>query len=437
VSAGAPSEVARGEARPRLLAGWVAANRPANLVEHAQVHGPLPTAAVPQLIHMVTAAGLRGRGGACLPTGRKLASVAEHGAKAGVAYVVVNGVESEPAAGKDKLLLRSVPHLVLDGAELAALAVGAREVTVAVHRGTGIAALLEAAIAERAAHGWGGRNAGLSLKVAEPPKWYVSSESTAVAHYVGGGPGKPRDESAYRYGVKGKPTLVSNCETLTHLALIARFGPDWFRQVGTEEAPGTALFTVSGAVRRPAVYEAPIGVTGEDIVAMAGGRAEPLQAVLLGGYGGSWLGVDAFSRPFTPEALKPLQASPGAGVLIALPAGSCGLAETVRVASWMASQNSRQCGPCFNGLPAIADDLARITWGRDRLALERLRHRLGVVNKRGACAHPDGVVQLVVTALRVFADDVTRHLSGMGCPGVVRPPMLPLPLPNDVSEGWR
>jgi NADH:ubiquinone oxidoreductase subunit F (NADH-binding) len=422
---------------PRLLAGWVANNRPATLAEHAQVNGPLPTAVVPQLIDMVTAARLRGRGGAWFPTGRKLTSVAEHGAKAGVAYVVANGVESEPAAGKDKLLLRSVPHLVLDGAELAAMAVGAREITVAVHRGTGLAALLSAAIAERATYGWGGQAAGLRLKIAEPPRWYVSSESTAVAHFVGGGPGKPRDESAYRYGVKGKPTLVSNCETLTHLALIARFGPDWFRQLGTAEAPGTALFTVSGAVRRRAVYEAPIGVTGEEILTMAGGPVEPPQAVLLGGYGGSWLGVDALSTPFTPEALKPLQASPGAGVLIALPAASCGLAETVRVTSWMASQNARQCGPCFNGLPAIADDMARITWGRDRLALDRLRFRLGMVNKRGACGHPDGVVQLVTTALTVFTDDVTRHLSGRGCPGVMRPPMLPLPRPNDVNEGWR
>lgn len=422
------------DGRPRLLAGWAATNRPANLAEHARANGPLPAGAAPHLVGIVTAAGLRGRGGAWFPTGRKLSAVAEYGATAGGAYVVVNGVESEPAAGKDKLLLRAVPHLVLDGAELAALAVGATEITVAVHRGTGLAAALGAAIAERAAYNWG---AGRTIKVAEPPRWYVSSESTAVANFVGGGPGKPRDESAYRYGVKGKPTLVSNAETLAHLALIARLGPDWFRQAGTAEAPGTALFTVGGAVHRRAVYELPVGATGNDILRMAGGPAEPLQAVLLGGYGGSWLAADALSLPFTPESLRLLNASPGAGVLVALPAQACGLAETVRVAAWMASQNARQCGPCFNGLPAIADDLARITWGRDRTALDRLRFRLGIVDKRGACGHPDGVVRLVATALAVFADDIGRHLAGQGCAGLWRPPVLPVPQPPDVSEGWR
>jgi NADH:ubiquinone oxidoreductase subunit F (NADH-binding) len=422
------------DGRPRLLAGWAATNRSTGLAEHVHRNGPLPLAAAPHLIGMATAAGLRGRGGAWFPTGRKLAAVAEHGAAAGTAYVVVNGVESEPAAGKDKLLLRAEPHLVLDGAELAALAVGAAEVTVAVHRGTGLAAAIGAAIAERAAAGYG---AGLTIEVVEPPRWYVSSESTAVANFVGGGPGKPREESAYRSGVKGKPTLVSNAETLAHLAQIARYGPDWFRQAGTAEAPGTALFSVGGAVHRRAVYELPVGATGHDILRLAGGPTEPLQAVLLGGYGGSWLGVDALVRPFTPEALKPLRASPGAGVLLALPTNACGLAETVRVASWMASQNARQCGPCFNGLPAIADDLARITWGRDPLALNRLRFRLGIVDKRGACGHPDGVVRLVATALSVFADDAARHLAGHSCAGLWRPPVLPVPPPPDVSEGWR
>lgn len=427
-------ELTRYDGRPRLLAGWAVTNRPADLAGHAQANGPLPLGAVPQLVEVVTAAGLRGRGGAWFPTGRKLATVAANGARAGAAYLVVNGVESEPAAGKDKLLLRVVPHLVLDGAELAARAVGAREITVAVHRGTGLAASVGAAVAERAARGWGG---GLPIRVAEPPRWYVSSESTAVANFVGGGPGKPRDEAAYRHGVRGKPTLVSNAETLAHLALIARHGPDWFRQAGTPQAPGTALFSVGGAVHRRAVYEVPVGATGHDVLRLAGGPAEPLQAVLLGGYGGSWLPADALRLPFTPEALRPLNASPGAGVLLALPAGSCGLAETVRVASWMAAQNARQCGPCFNGLPAITDDLARITWGRDHQAVERLRHRLGIVDGRGACGHPDGVVRLVATALTVFAEDVARHLAGHACAGLARQPLLPVPPPPAGTEGWR
>ncbi|HEU5473151.1 MAG TPA: NADH-ubiquinone oxidoreductase-F iron-sulfur binding region domain-containing protein [Actinophytocola sp.] len=427
----------RYDGRPRLLGGWLATGRAASLAEHTRVNGPLPLGAVRRLPETVTSAGLRGRGGAWFPTGRKLKTVARNGRAAGGSHVVVNGAESEPAAGKDKLLLGATPHLVLDGAELAALAVGATKVTVCVHRGTGLARTVEAAIAERAAAGWGGASIGLSLAVLEPPRWYVSSESTALANFVGGGEGKPRDVSAYREGVGGKPTLVSNTETLAHLGLIARHGPDWFRMAGTGEAPGTALFTVSGAVRARGVYELPVGVTGNEILRVAGGATEPLQAVLVGGYGGSWMSPGALAAPFTPEALAPLSASPGAGVVVALPVGACGLVETVRVAAWLASQNARQCGPCFNGLPAIADDLARVTWARDRTALDRLRFRMNMVNGRGACAHPDGVVKLASTALRVFGACVDRHLHGQGCPGLYRPPMLPVPAPPSPSEGWK
>jgi NADH:ubiquinone oxidoreductase subunit F (NADH-binding) len=402
--------------------------RPRLLTAHNA--GALPLASVPHLIQMVGAAGLRGRGGAWFPTGRKLAAVAENGRAAGGAHVIVNGAESEPAAGKDKLLLRAAPHLVLDGAELAALAVGAKEVTVCVHRGSGLAGIVSAAIAQRAP-------LGLRVKVMEPPRWYVSSESTALARFVGGGEAKPRDVSAYREGVGGKPTLVSNAETFAHLGMIARHGPEWFRQAGTGDAPGTALFTVSGAVRAAGVYELPVGVTGNDILRVAGGATEPLQAVLLGGYGGAWVPTGVLGMPFTPEALAPVGASPGAGVVVALPAGACGLVETVRVAAWLAAQNARQCGPCFNGLPAIADDLARLTWARDRVALDRLRFRMGMVNRRGACGHPDGVVKLVATALRVFAECVEAHVSGRGCPGLSRAPMLPVPAPPSPSEGWQ
>jgi NADH:ubiquinone oxidoreductase subunit F (NADH-binding) len=426
--------MAQYDGSPRLLAGWTATRRPANLAEHHRSHGPLPVNAVPHLVAMATAAGLRGRGGAWFPTGRKLASVAENGKAAGTSYVVVNGAESEPVAGKDKLLLRVAPHLVLDGAELAALAVGATEVTVCVHRGAGLLPGLRAAIAERAAARW---TPGITTTVIESPRWYVSSESTALANFVGGGPGKPKSDSAYQKGVNGKPTLVGNTESLAHLAMIARRGPEWFRQAGTAEAPGTALFSVAGAVRNPGVYEAGVGITGADLLRLAGGPTAPLQAVLSGGYGGSWLGTEALNRPYTPEALKPLNASPGAGVLLALPAGACGLAETVRVVSWLASQNARQCGPCFNGLPAIADDLARLVWARDRMVHDRLRFRLGMVDGRGACSHPDGVVRLAATALQVFSADVQQHLAGRPCAGTRQRPVLPVPKAPNANEGWR
>ncbi|GAB3885421.1 NADH-ubiquinone oxidoreductase-F iron-sulfur binding region domain-containing protein [Kibdelosporangium lantanae] len=397
------------DGRPRVLA-----HQAARLADHARDLGPLPD--VPQLIDLVDAAGLQGRGGAWFPTARKLNSLA---GKQNT-YVVVNGMESEPAAGKDKLLLRRAPHLVLDGAELAARAIGADTITVAVHRGNGIAQHLMSAVADRAAMGWG----SVRVTVAEAPGRYVSSESTALASVLGGGEAKPRSVSARESGVDGRPTLVSNVETYAHLALIARYGANWYRMAGAGSQPGTALFTVSGAVNNVGVYELPTGITGDTILRVAGGVREPLSGVLVGGYGGTWITPTELSRPVTDI---------GAGVFLAMPSRVCGLLEVGRVASWMASQTANQCGPCFKGLPAVAEDVTRIVMDGDRQAYDRLRFRLGVINGRGACAHPDGVIRFVATAFRVFNQDVRRHLAGNHCP----PGPRVLPLPTGESEGWR
>ncbi len=428
--------MSRHDGGPRLLAGWLETDAPAGLAAHAGRYGELPTNPGSWITRTVIDSGLCGRGGAWVLTGSKLTTVAANAAKAGAAYVVVNGAESEPAAAKDKLLLRVAPHLVLDGAELAAVAVGARRVTLCLHRGAGLLDGLRGAIAERAAAGWG--RAGVRLTVVESPRWYVCSESTALARFVGGGPAKPRMVAAYLQGVRDKPTLVSNTETFAHLALIARYGAEWFRRVGTARTPGTWLVTLSGAVSRPGVYEVPVGGSAADILRRAGGPTEPWQALLMGGYCGSWRRLgEVLDCPLAPEVLQESRASLGTGILVGLPESACGLVETARVVSWLAAQNARQCGPCFNGTPAIADDLTRLTRDRDRLAWGRVQRRMEMVAGRGACSHPDGVVRLASSALDTFADDIPTHLAHGGCSGSDQPPTLPLPASLPADEPWR
>ncbi len=428
--------VSREDVEPRLLGRWLRTGRPADLTEHVRQYRRLTTDSADDIIQAVTAAGLRGRGGAWFPTGRKLATVAEHGARAGASYVVINAAESEPASTKDRLLLQVAPHVVLDGAELAAVAVGARQVTVCVHREAHALESIRAAIAERRSAGWG--RAGIRLSVMTTPRWYVAAEGTALARYAGGGPAKPRATSAYRHGVRGQPTLVSNAETVAHLALIARYGASWFRGQGTDAAPGTWLVTLSGAVVRPGVYEVPLGASTADILRLAGGPTEPWQAILLGGYCGSWSPAsELLDKPLTPEDLRAAGIPAGAGILVGLPVNACGLAETARVAEWLAGQNARQCGPCFHGTPAIADELAAVTWRQDRRALQRLRYTMAMVYRRGACRHPDGIVGVTESALRVFADDVGRHVSAGGCTWMSRTPTLPIPSPLPPDEPWR
>jgi NADH:ubiquinone oxidoreductase subunit F (NADH-binding) len=230
-------------------------------------------------------------------------------------------------------------------------------------------------------------------------------------------------------GVRGLPTLVNNVETLAHLALIARYGDRWFRSAGTPAAPGSMLATVSGTVYRPGIYEIELGVPIGQLVAQAGGPAEPLQALLVGGYFGAWLPVGvALPVPMTHAALKAVGGALGAGMVIALPASSCVLAETARVVRYLSDEGAGQCGPCVFGLPALADAMADLAFhGGRRRILGQLAALIPLIERRGACRHPDGVTALVRSALRTAAADARQHDELGPCHGVRREPLLPLP----------
>jgi NADH:ubiquinone oxidoreductase subunit F (NADH-binding) len=410
---------------PRLLLGGPDLARPMRLAEHLERHGGFllrgfgGDRAPTMLIDAVERAGLTGHGGAGFPTARKMRAVA--GRRRPV--VVVNAAEGEPASRKDAYLMHTRPHLVLDGAVLAADAVGAHEVIVALHAGP---SPVSAAVAERQAAGLD----PVAIKVVQVPKEYVASEETALVRFLSGAPALPTftPPRPFERGVNGRSTLVQNAETLAHLALIARHGDEWFRSVGTPDAPGSLLVTVAGAVQQPGVYELAFGMPLKAAFEAAGGLTEPVQAVLVGGYFGAWLPAETALRVrLTPADLVAAGAAIGAGVLLALPESSCGLAESQRVATWLAVQSAGQCGPCAWGLPAIAEDLAVLTRsGNTTNVKNRLERRLRLVEGRGACHHPDGTARFVASALRTFSADLARHRRGNPCPPT-RHPVLPLP----------
>jgi NADH:ubiquinone oxidoreductase subunit F (NADH-binding) len=410
----------------RLLHGWYETGGAADLAEHLSRYGPAPLGSARRtLVHAVDRSGLTGRGGGGFPTGRKLRTVAE---KRGTAVVVANGMESEPASHKDEMLLALAPHLVLDGALLAATAVGADVVHLCVPRnGEERVRKLRQAVEER-------RRAGtdpVPIEVHGLPHHFVSSEETALVNWLNGGDARPRHTPPrpFEKGVGKRPTLVDNVETLAHLALIARYGPGWFREQGSPQTPGTALTTVSGAVGSPGVYEAPMGGPVEQALGLAGGPTRPLSAVLAGGFFGSWL-------PVPLDANAPAR---GAGVLVALPEGACGLAETAAAMAYLGAQSAQQCGPCRFGLPSVAEDFAKLAWGRPtRSLLDRLHGRLGVLPGRGGCRHPDGAARLAASALDVFAEDVRRHQRSGPCAGAHNALVLPVPAARPPArEEWQ
>ncbi len=408
----------------------------ADLDAHLRAHGPLPLpppvrGPQPALIDEIAASGLRGRGGAGFPAARKLAAVA-----AGRRPVVVaNGAEGEPESRKDRMLLTSSPHLVIDGALVAANAVGAGEIQLCLHRGSAAIPAVLAALAQRPAID---DPAGPTIIVQQLPRRYVASEESALVHWLNGGDAKPvtTPPRPFERGVGGRPTLVHNVETLAHLALIARYGAGWFRSTGAVDEPGTTLITAAGSVLRPGVYEVPTG-TPIGAVLGAAGAASGSTAVLTGGYFGAWLRIDrAGEIPLTHAALAAAGGAMGAGVLLSLGPDSCGIAETARIAAYLAAQGAGQCGPCLNGLPAIAGALAALArgdWVPD--LLPRLDRWLAAVTGRGACRHPDGTARLVASALHTFGGDVRAHAAGRPCPQARAGSVLQIPA--DLQEGWR
>ena len=396
----------------RLLAGW-REEAPLSLEEHLRVYGDIHSrdhgAA---LVERVERSGLRGRGGAGFPTAVKLRAVA---AGRGRPVVVANGTEGEPLSEKDKLLLERMPHLVLDGVALAASAVGAREASVCIAAGASAAiAVGRAALAERA-------HADIdevAMRLVAVPDGYVAGEESALVHHLNGGPAIPTlvPPRPFERGVGGRPTLVQNVETLAHIALIARFGSRWFREVGTALDPGTALITLSGEVGWPGVYEIALGAPLGTIVAEAG-PVEPPRAVLLGGYHGTWLAADDLgSFEIGHEALRRRGAALGCGIVTVLGERACGVCATAPILEYLAQASAGQCGPCTFGLRAIADRFAELSDGvAPPGALEQLHRWAGLVERRGACHHPDGAARLLRSTLETFADDVHRHARGGRC----------------------
>ncbi|WP_194898731.1 NADH-ubiquinone oxidoreductase-F iron-sulfur binding region domain-containing protein [Catenulispora pinisilvae] len=416
-------------AGPRLTATGAAY---ADLATHVRCHGPLPATDAAHIIDIVERSGLTGRGGAAFPTGRKLRTVAGNARRSG-AVLIANGCEGEPASAKDRSMLMKAPHLILDGITLGARSVGADHAYLCVHEGQDeVLRTLQGAQMERRAAGL----PDVEMTVTEVPNRYVASEESSLVHLLNGGPSLPLSTPPrpFERGVQGRPTLVDNVETLAQLALTVRHGADWFRSAGTSDAPGTALVTLGGAVAAPGVYEVELGLTGADLLAVAGGPSEPLQAVLAGGYFGAWLRADRFAASaITPRGLQAAGAAMGAGIFLALPATSCGLAETARIAQYLAEQSANQCGPCLNGLPALAEALTALAHRGGRKPSGTITALSPYVTGRGACRHPDGAVRLINSALTEFAADVRTHAQRGPCQGLRRAPILPVPTPERAS----
>jgi NADH:ubiquinone oxidoreductase subunit F (NADH-binding) len=401
------------QALHRLLAGPPFDGRPEPGDAHLARLGPVPRGhEVRDLIPELEASGLLGRGGAGFPVGRKWRAMAER--TGGRAVVVVNGAEGEPASFKDRILMAHRPHLVLDGALLAADAVGADEIVFYVGSEHGPAGdALERVLAERHAE------LGRPTRLVRAPISYVAGEASAAVHYINSGDPRPTTTPPRmsERGVGGRPTLVQNVESLAYAALVARFGDRWYRSTGRAETPGTALVTLTGVVQGQGVREIEHGTTVGELAASAGAAPAEVQAVLVGGYFGTWAAVDdAWRLPLDPVVMKRSDLTFGCGIVGLLPGEICGVAATAEIMGFLASESAGQCGPCLHGLRALGDATSRVAEGAaGNDELEHIERWTSQIGGRGACHHPDGAVQLMASALNVFGDEFVHHARTGRC----------------------
>ena len=322
------------------------------------------------VIAEVKASGIRGRGGAAFPMGVKWEAVA--GAEASPHYLVCNADESEPGTFKDRVLLEEDPFSVVEAMTIAGIAVGATKGYVYIRGEYPLAiARVEGAIAEAEAEGLLGGDvlgagAGFELEVRAGAGAYICGEETALFNSIEGFRGEPRNKPPFptQVGLFGKPTVVNNVETLANIQQIVLDGGEAFAAIGTAESTGPKLFCLSGAVKQPGVYEVEFGASLGDLIALAGGATAEVEAILLGGAAGSFVGPEMMDLPLTFEDTAAAGVSLGSGVIMPFATGTDFQKVTHRMAAFFRDESCGQCVPCRVGTVRQEEALHRMAQGQ-------------------------------------------------------------------------
>ncbi len=407
------------------------------------------------LIALVGEAGVRGRGGAGFPAARKWASVLAETSDHDDSFVVVNAAEGEPGTFKDRALIRANPYAVVEGALIAAHAIGARRVVVATK-----AIYLEqlerirAAVLELHADGW---LAGLEVEVVEGPDHYLLGEETALLEVIEGEDPLPRQIPPYLYGLyttgpqlgwsagiddspggpatpSSNPVVVNNAETLAHVALVCRHGADWYRAQGTSESPGPTIVTITGDVRRAAVAEVPLGrPLGELIDELAGG-ARPGRSIkaVLSGVANPVLSAAGLTAPVSYEGLGAAGSGLGSAGFIVYDDSRNMVDVAYQVSRFLHVESCGQCNSCKLGTLDVTTLLEGLVRGEPAKVdvVGHLRRALAGVTQSARCYLPTQEQRLVASLLDGFPEDLAERLAGI--PGDLD---VPLPKIIDIRDG--
>jgi NADH-quinone oxidoreductase subunit F len=387
-----------------------------------------------EVIEQVRRSGLRGRGGAGFPTGIKWRTVREDPCP--TKYVVCNAAEGEPGTFKDRWLIRANPYLVVEGLGIAAYAIGAERAFIGIKAGFGPeVARLTAAMEEMAERDLVGP---VPVELIQGPDEYLFGEEKALLEVIEGNDPLPRIvppwmEGLFRRPGSPNPTAVNNVETLANVPLILDRGPEWFRSYGTEESPGTMLFTLSGDVRHPGVYEVPLGYSLRDVVEGVGGgvpEGRRLKAVFPGA-SNTIIAPEQLDTPLGFDTMGAVGTGLGSGGFLVYDDSACIVRATLAFSRFLYVESCGQCPACKHGTGAITDLLERIDRGEGSDAdVETILARALTVTDAQRCALPTGETLIAQSAIQVFGSEFFEHL-GRACP---RPRELPVPKIVDFDE---
>ncbi|MFN3346252.1 MAG: NADH-ubiquinone oxidoreductase-F iron-sulfur binding region domain-containing protein [Candidatus Bipolaricaulaceae bacterium] len=379
------------------------------------------------VLEEIKRAGLRGRGGAGFPTGRKWELV--RSAPGSKKYVICNADEGDPGAYMDRSILEGNPHSVIEGMLIGAYTVGADEGYIFVRAEYPLAvkhlkiAVTQAEELGLLGHDIFGTGFSFRIHIFEGAGAFVCGEATALVASIEGRRGQPRLRPPHlaESGLFGKPTLLNNVETWANVPLILRHGADWFRSLGTPGSPGTKAFSLTGSVKNTGLVEVPMGTTLRELVLEIGGgpaEGKAVKAVQIGGPSGGCLPADLLDLPIDYESLTSAGAMMGSGSMVIVDESTC-MVELARFfLEFTQAESCGQCPPCRIGTKRMLEILTRITEGRgqaqDLVLLEELAK---AVEESALCGLGQTAPNPVLTTLRYFRPEYEAHLEGR-CPAL-------------------
>jgi len=381
-----------------------------------------------EIIAMVKESNLRGRGGAGFPTGMKWSFVAEpRGVERGDRYVVVNADEGEPGTCRDLPLMMADPHSMVEGIIIACYAIRASRAFVYI-RGEAVHAIrrVSAAVEQARAKGYLGTNVlgsgfDCEITVHAGAGAYICGEETALLDSLEGRRGQPRLKPPFpaTNGLYDKPTTVNNVGTLASVPYIVLGGAEWFKGIGSEGSPGTSIYSLSGRVKNPGQYEAPMGTTLRELLELAGGmsRGKELKFWTPGGSSTPMLTAEHLDLPLDFDSVAAAGSLNGTSAVMIFDEDDCVVRATKKWSDFYKHESCGKCTPCREGTYWYVGIYERFENGTATLDdVETLLDLSDNILGRAFCALGDGATGPVTSSIKYFRDEYVRHVEGHGCP---------------------